>query len=266
MPEYRDIRYAISKPLAHITLDKPQKLNALSWSTMAEIESAVERADDDDDVRVVVIAGAGRGFCSGMDLSERTPESEWSPRPEKGREMLMRSRHLFTSRVYRCRKPTIAAVNGVAAGAGFSLALACDIRIAAESARFSAIFVKRATVADTGCTWQLPRLIGMERALRMMWTGRLVPAMEALQIGLVSEVVPDGELMKRVEEVAMEIANGPAIAIEMDKRLAHEGLFRTLDDQIEQEEYSMNVTNRTEDFKEGASSFREKRDPVFKGR
>jgi 2-(1,2-epoxy-1,2-dihydrophenyl)acetyl-CoA isomerase len=263
---YTDIIYAVENGIGRITLNKPEKLNAMSWSTWAEIERAIKEAEEDDATKVVVITGAGRGFSAGTDLTDTRPESEWETRPFDGRDEQMRSRYLGCAQIYHCRKPTIAAVNGVSVGAGLSLALACDIRIASEKARFSAIFVKRAIVADTGSTWFLPRLVGMENALKMLYTGKMVAADEALQTGLVSEVVPADELDARVTALATEIATGPSVAIELMKRLAHESFDKSLEVQIEHEEYLQRITHNTEDAAEGRNSFLEKRDPVFKGR
>jgi len=263
---YQDIRYDVQDGIARLTLNKPDKLNAMSWSTWAEIERAIDETDQNDDAKVLVITGEGRGFSAGTDLTDTRPEPEWQPRPFEGRDAQMRSRYLATEQLYHCRKPTIAAVNGVAVGAGLSLALACDIRIASQTARFSAIFVKRAIVADTGSTWLLPRLVGMEHALKMMYTGRMVPADEALQIGLVSEVVAPDDLAARVTALATEIATGPSVAIELMKRLAHEAYDASLAVQIEHEQFLQDITHRTQDAEEGRRSFLEKRDPVFKGR
>ncbi len=260
----QDILYEVEDGVARITLNKPDKLNALSWSSWAEIETAIETANEDDDVRCVLITGAGRGFSAGTDLTARSVDS--MPRPYQGRTGALRTVHLCTATVYDCRKPTIAAVNGVSVGAGLSLALACDIRIASDTARFSAIFIKRGLSADTGSTWFLPRLIGIERALEMLYTGRLVGAAEAEKIGLVSEVVAPDELMQRANALAQEIARGPTLAIEIDKRLAREGMQRNLVEQIEAEEYLQEITHKSEDAKEGGLSFLEKREPVFKGR
>ncbi|MCC6382566.1 MAG: enoyl-CoA hydratase/isomerase family protein [Dehalococcoidia bacterium] len=263
---FTDIRYETGGGLARLTLNKPDRLNALSWGTWAEIESAIHRADHDDEVKCVVLTGEGRGFSAGTDLTVQGDGSSWPDRPVRGRQAKYRSRYLGAATVYHCGKPTVAAVNGVAVGAGFSLALACDIRVASEAARFSAIFVKRAIVADTGCTWFLPRLVGMERALELMYTGRMVSAEEALRIGLVSEVVPPDQLQARVTALATEIARGPSLAVELNKRLAHEGLTRGLDEQIELEQFLQQVTLTSEDAAEGRRSFLEKRDPVFQGR
>ena len=263
---FNDIIYSVDHGVARLTLNKPEKMNALSWGSWSEIENAIVAADSDDDVKVILITGAGRGFCAGTDLTTGTKESDWPSRPLTGRPGMMRSRFLGTSQVYRSRKPTIAAVNGASVGAGFSLALACDIRVASEAARFSAIFVKRAIVADTGSTWFLPRLVGIENALKLLYTGRIIDAQEALRIGLVSEVVPHDELMERASALAMEIANGPSVAIELIKRVTYDGLSRDLDTQIQMEQFLQGITSTTEDVKEGRQSFLERRDPVFKGR
>ncbi len=264
--EFTDIRYDVTGNVARITLNKPEKMNALSWGSWAEIEQAIALADNDDDARCVLITGEGRGFCAGTDLTVTTNEDQWPARPYTGRNGRVRSRYLGTSDVYNCRKPTIAAVNGASVGAGFSLALACDIRIASEAARFSAIFVKRAIVADTGCTWFLPRIVGPAKALEMLYTGRLVGAQEALTMGLVNEVVPADQLMPRALALAGEIAHGPSLAIELDKRLVREAFERDLESHTELEQFLQGYTHSTEDAAEGRKSFLEKREPVFKGR
>lgn len=262
--DLRDILYEVEDGVGRITLNKPDKLNALSWGSWAEIETAIEAANEDDAVRCVLITGAGRGFSSGTDLTVGADDDR--PRPYQGRAGVLRTVHRCTATIYDCCKPTIAAVNGVSVGAGFSLALACDIRIASETARFSAIFIKRGLSADTGSTWFLPRLIGMDRALEMLYTGRMVEAAEAERIGLVTEVVAPDQLLERAHALAREIASGPTLAVEINKRLAREGMQRNLPEQIEAEEYLQAITHRSEDAKEGRLSFLEKRDPVFKGR
>lgn len=262
--DLQDILYEVADGVGRITLNKPDKLNALSWGTWAEIESVVEAANKDDAVSCILITGAGRGFSSGTDLTGGASEDQ--QRPYQGRSGTLRSLHRCTQTVYDCPKPTIAAVNGVAVGAGLSLTLACDIRIASDVARFSAIFIKRGLSADTGSTWFLPRLIGMDRALDMLYTGRLVGAEEAERIGLVTRVVAAEDLMDNANALAKEIASGPTLAIEIDKRLAREGMQRNLTEQIEAEEYLQRITHESEDVKEGRLSFVEKREPVFKGK
>jgi len=262
--DFKDIVYEVKDGVAQITLNKPDKLNAMSWGTWAEIETAMAEANGDDAVRCVLFTGAGRGFSSGTDLTGGADESQ--QRPFQGREGAMRSLHRCTDTVYHCTKPTIAAVNGVSVGAGFSLALACDIRIAAEKAKFSAIFIKRGLSADTGSTWFLPRLVGMDRALDILCTGRMVEADEAFRIGLVTRVVPGDDLMDEANALAQEIAAGPTLAVEINKRLARDGMNRELSEQIEAEDYLQRITHSSEDAKEGRLSFVEKRPPVFQGK
>ncbi len=266
MSAFNDITYAVEHGIARLTLNKPEKMNALSWGSWAEIETAIADAEADDAVKVVLITGNGRGFCAGTDLTGQGGEADWPKRPLQGRPGMMRSRYLATAQIYHCKKPTIAAVNGASVGAGFSLAMACDIRIASEAARFSAIFVKRAIVADTGSTWFLPRLVGIENALKLLYTGRIIDAAEALRIGLVSEVVPADELAERSSALAKEIATGPSVAIELIKKVTLDGLTRDLDTSIQMEQFLQGITSKTEDVTEGRQSFLERREPVFKGR
>ena len=263
--EFRDLLFQVDDHVAWITLNRPEKLNAATWSTWAEVETAIDQAEADDDVRCVVITGAGRGFCAGTDLTADPTQPEF-PRPVQGRAAALRSRFLGPERVHRCRKPVIGAINGAAVGAGLSLALSCDIRVAASSARFSAIFVKRGISPDTGVTWFLPRLVGNDRALEMLWTGRLVGAEEAKSLGLATEVVADDQLRARATELAHAIAHGPSVAIEIAKRLVRDSEGRDLVTQIEQEEFMQAATRGTEDAKEGRLSFLEKREPRFTGR
>lgn len=265
MPRFTDLLYEVKDNTAWITLNRPDKLNAVTWSSWAELETAIDLADADDDVRCVVITGAGRGFCAGIDLTA-DPGAPQYPRPIEGRAALLRTRYLGPERVHRCRKPVIAAVNGVAVGAGLSLALAADIRIAAHSARFSAIFVKRGISPDTGATWFLPRLVGTDQALLMLWTGRMVGAEEAKAIGLATEVVPDESLIEHTAALASEIAHGPSIAIEIAKRLVYESANRDLVTQTEHEQFLQQITQGTEDANEGRLSFIERREPRFTGR
>lgn len=263
--EPRDIDYGVEDGVAWITLRRPEKLNALTWSSVGELETAFDIAETDDEVKVIVVAAEGRAFCSGLDLGSTAPTAADHPRPGSTRQLVMRSRHLYVSKVYNCIKPVIAAVNGVAAGTGMSLALACDVRIVSADASFSPVFVKRAAVADTGSTWLLPRLIGEERALRALWSGRTIPAAEAVEIGLASEIVEPSQLRARVEAVALEIARGPSLAIELDKKLVRHGHRRSFEDQVQMEEYYLQTTRASQDAAEGLASFREKRDPIFKG-
>ena len=260
---YEDIIYEVQDGIARLTLNKPEKLNALSWDTWAELESAWTEAQNDDGTNVLLMTGAGRAFSAGTDLTAHTTAGR--PRPYPGRVGQLRTRHLGPALLYSLQKPTIAAVNGVCVGAGLSIACACDIRIASEAARFSAIFVKRALNADTGSSWHLPRLVGREQAMRMLFTGEMVPAERALAMGLVSELAPAAELEERALALAGEIARGPSVAIEIMKRLVRESETTSLRNHIELEEYLQRITYQTSDVEEGRLSFLEKREPVFRG-
>lgn len=262
---YRDILVERQDGIVLVTLNKPDKLNAMTWDSWAEVEDALAQADRNDEDKVVVFTGAGRGFCSGTDLTADQTSTD-TPKGEPSRRQKLRSRYLVTSSVIGCAKPTIAAVNGAAAGAGFSLALACDIRIASEQARFAAIWSRRALVPDLGCSYLLPRIVGTAKALEMMYTGDIIDAQEALGIGLVSRVVPHQELMPAVMELAGRIARGPSIAIELTKRLAYRDQMEALAAQTEYEEHLQSICNQTEDVQEGRRSFIERREPNFKGR
>ena len=262
---FEDILWEIDEDgVARLTLNKPAKLNAISLDTAAEIEHAVALANDDDAVRCILITGAGRGFSSGTDLTARGGDRVERPFPARAR--LTRSTMLAPASLYNGAKPSVAAVNGVCVGAGFSLALACDIRIASTEARFSSIFVKRGIVPDSGASWLLPRRVGLEHALRMMYTGRMVGADEARAIGLVSEVAPPDELMARASALAREIARGPSVAVEASKKLVRESLHRGIEEQTEMENFYQNFMQQTEDVKEGRLAFIEKREPDFRGR
>ena len=264
--ELNDIRYDVVDNTAWITLNRPEKLNAMTWGSWAEVEQAIAAADQDDEVRCVVITGEGRGFCAGTDLTNQTSEDDWPQRPLGGRPGRVRSRYLATADIYNCKKPTIAGVNGVAAGAGFSLAVSCDVRFASDQARMTTVFTKRAIVADTGSTWLLPRLVGSSVAMDLFYTARMVEAEEALRIGLVNYVVPHESFRARLEEYAASIAHGPSLAIELDKTLVHTWQDRTLEEQIEREQFLQSYTSGSEDAREGRMSFLEKREAVFRGR
>jgi 2-(1,2-epoxy-1,2-dihydrophenyl)acetyl-CoA isomerase len=250
--------------VALLTLNRPQRLNAVRWHSWDEIEDAIQSLTSDDQVRVLVITGSGRGFCSGTDLVESRPLPDL---PAVGRGERHRAPYASTAKLIACPIPTIAAVNGVAAGAGLSLCLACDIRIASETARFSAIWSQRGLLADFGATYLLPRLVGMSKGLELMYTGDIIDAEEASRIGLVSRVVAADDLMPTSMALAERLAQGAPIAMEGVKRLAYRQWSAELEEHVRLEEfYQRTRTMDSEDAREGVQSFMEKREPRFEGR
>jgi 2-(1,2-epoxy-1,2-dihydrophenyl)acetyl-CoA isomerase len=241
-----------------ITLNRPDVLNALDDAVHAGLAAALEQARDPA-VRAVVLTGAGRGFCVGQDLQA------FRGGARDVAESLRTTYHPNVLAIRALPKPVIAAVNGAAAGAGLSLALACDARIAAESARFVPAFINIGLVPDSGGTWLVRRLLGSARAFEWLTTGRRLTAQEALQWGLVSEVVADTELAERAQEVAELFAAMPTQAVGETKRLLDAAETSTFEEQLELEATTQARLTRTFDFREGVAAFVEKREPQFTG-
>ncbi len=242
-----------------ITLNRPDVLNALTSNTHRELVGALRDARADD-VRAVILTGAGRGFCVGQDLTEfREGAGDVADR-------LRSNYHPTVHAIRALEKPVIAAVNGPAAGAGLSLACACDIRIAADTASFVPAFINIGLIPDSGGTYFISRLLGPARAFEWMSSGRKLTAAEAHAWGLVSEVVEADELSARAAEVAATYAALPTRGIGFTKRLFDRAPQSTLDEQLEREAELQAAATRTEDFAEGVAAFLEKRDPQFRGR
>jgi len=242
-----------------ITLNRPDVLNAFDAAMHRALQAAFKEARDDE-VRAVVVTGAGRGFCVGQDLTEfREPTGDIG-------ERLRGSYHPTILALRNLDKPVIAAVNGAAAGAGLSLALACDLRIAADSATFIPAFINIGLVPDSGGSFFATRLLGYARALEWLATGRKLSAAEAHAWGLVSEVVEADGLAARAAAFAAELAALPTRGIALTKRLLDHAQTATLEEQLEREAQLQAVATRTEDFREGVAAFLEKRPPRFKGR
>jgi 2-(1,2-epoxy-1,2-dihydrophenyl)acetyl-CoA isomerase len=242
-----------------VTLNRPDVLNALDAATHKALAAALKQARADD-VRAVVLTGAGRGFCVGQDLTEfRDDAGDIGTR-------LRGNYHPNIKAIRALEKPVIAAVNGAAAGAGLSFACACDLRIASDQATFVPAFVNIGLVPDSGGTFFVTRLVGQARAFEWLCSGRRLTAAEAQQWGVVSEVVGADALSARAAELATELAALPTRAIGMTKRLLDRAPTAALEDQLEWEAQLQTVATRTEDFREGVASFLEKRPPYFHGR
>ncbi len=247
-----------------LRLNRPDVLNAFSDDLLERLGKEAKTAARDDSVRCVIITGAGRAFCAGQDL-DSVKERMNDPEPTPLGAHLQKRYNPLIATLRTMEKPVIAGVNGVAAGAGCSLALACDIRVAAESASFIQSFIKVGLVPDSGATMLLPRLIGMGRAMEMTCTGRKVDAAEALEWGLVNQVVPDNELQAATTKLADKLANLPTRGIGLTKRAFNRGWTADLDDQLAYEAMLQTTASQTEDHIEGVTAFLEKRPPKFKG-
>jgi 2-(1,2-epoxy-1,2-dihydrophenyl)acetyl-CoA isomerase len=250
---------------ARITLNRPDRLNAMTTQTSDELVDAFAGLGADEDVRCIVITGEGRGFSAGQDLTEFRGEYE------AGRERdieghLRATYNRLILQVVETPKPVIAEINGVAAGAGLSLSLACDLRVASDAARFTLAFVKIGLIPDSGATWHLSRLVGYARALELSITGELIDAKRALEIGLVHRVVPADGLRDEVDLLAKELAALPTRAIGETKRLFRENQWGTLAEALDREALSQGEMGRTHDHLEGVAAFHEKREPKFEGR
>jgi enoyl-CoA hydratase/carnithine racemase len=262
---YKCLLYDQRDGIVTMTLNRPERLNALGDTLRQDLYDAIMRASGDPDVRVIVLTGAGRGFCSGGDVKAMNE----AKRANRGRPLMEQVAPIRDQVILAMRQapqPIIAAVNGPAAGAGMNLALACDMRLAATTARFGETFVKRGLHVDWGGTYFLPRLVGMAAACELIFTGAIIDADEALRLGIVSRVVAPEDLMPATLELARTIAAGPPIAIRLAKRALYRSQEVDLPAALEFETYAQNICSETEDAREGIRAFVEKRDPAFQGR
>jgi enoyl-CoA hydratase/carnithine racemase len=262
---YECLIYEVKDAVATLTLNRPDRLNALGGTLRDDLHDAIARSAADPEVRVMIITGAGKGFCAGGDVKAMNEAKEGRrERPLMEKIAPGRDRTLLAMR--DAPQPIIAAVNGAAAGAGMNLALGCDIRLASTAAKFSQAFVKRGLHPDWGGTYFLPRVVGMAKACELIFTGAVIDAAEAMRLGIVSQVLPPEELLPAAQTLARAIAAGPPIAI----RLAKRGLYRNAESDLrtalEYETFAQNTCFETEDATEGIRAFVEKRAPQFKGR
>ena len=259
-----------------LTLNRPERKNSVSPELREELLAALDEARSDDEIRCIVITGAGDAFCSGVDLTRskvtkdaatvEQPAEPRAPDLRQIREAMKRGMQRVVTAIWELDKPVIASVNGVAAGGGAQLALFCDLIVASESARFIEIFAKRGLAVDSGGGWILPRLIGLAKAKELVFFAEPLSAHDALSIGLINRVVPDDSLEGATNEWASRLAAGPTRAIGFSKRLLNRAIDSDLAEALDEESAVQALNSTVADFKEGMRAFAEKRSPEFKGR
>jgi enoyl-CoA hydratase/carnithine racemase len=272
---YQDVLYHVADRVATVTLNRPDKLNAWTARMEEEATQALREAANDDNVRAIILTGAGRGFCAGADMSLLRAVSQSGAAPTvssaggsgvehpNGRPDFRR-KHVWLLSI---PKPVIAAINGPAVGLGFVIPLYCDLRIASEQARFSTIFGKRGLVAEYGLAWMLPRLVGLGNAVELLFSAHTIDAAEALRIGLVNRVIAQEEFLESVQSYAAEMAaNLSPRSLRVMKHQIYEAQFQTLGQAMDLASEEMMRSFDTEDFREGVAHFVEKRAPAFTGR
>lgn len=275
---YETIEYSVDQHVATITLNRPDRLNAITSQLELELLEAMRTADVDDDVRVIVFTGNGKGFCAGADIEllQSVTQTDWATAdieakrqeymPERPHDTAPTDFQKTWSYFPAISKPIIGAINGAAVGLGFVLQLYCDIRIASDKAKFGTAFAQRGLIAEHGASWLLPRMVGISNALDLLYSARIIDAQEALRMGLVSRVVPHDELTDVVREYAHMLATSTSPRSQrVMKKQVYNALFTDLGDAIEAANDEMFLSFKCDDFKEGLAHFVEKRAPQFTG-
>lgn len=254
------IDYRLDGHVAVVTLNRPDKLNAMTDPMYSRVKDLFHEFQTDDKVRAVVLCGAGRAFCSGSDVTTMVNTGVVAGRAR------MQTRHAMINAIVNVEKPVIAAVRGVAAGIGFSMAMACDLIVASDNAQFSQIFKKIGLVPDGGAVYFLTQRLGLARAKELVYTARMLPAQEAREWGLVNRVVPDADLEANALAWARELAGSATFALALAKKMFQAMYEPTLETQLEAENQYQSIAKHTEDHLEGVAAFKEKRAATFKGR
>lgn len=269
--------YHVTGQVATITLNRPDKLNAWTAIMEGEVRAAIEEAEQDENVRVIVLTGAGRGFCAGADLSLLSTVAEKGldeARRAQAMQPIGRSREAGRADFQKkysyfpaVTKPVIAGINGPVVGLGLVIALYCDLRFASDSARFGTAFAQRGLIAEYGMAWMLTRLVGHANALDLLFTARMIDAAEALKMGLVNQLYPQEVFLESVQKYARDLAaNVSPRSVRVIKRQVYDAMFQTLAESFEVSEQEMLASLQSDDFKEGVAHFIEKRAPAFTGR
>ena len=262
MPEYETIAWENIEGIGFLTLNRPEKHNAMNLIMLREIGDRLEACHTDKSVKVIVLKGAGEDFCSGGDLKEHPFLAAESRLLQ---EDLIRPNHRIPMAIRRLPQPVIGALHGLVGGGGLDLALACDIRIAAEDARLGVLFTRIGLIPDMGGTYLLPRLVGASKALELMFTGDLIDAAEAHRIGLVNRVVDRGDLETAVAEFAARLARGPLQSYRINKKAVYRNMEQSIEHALEMELSGQCELVRTQDLKEAIDAFKQGRKPKFKG-
>ncbi len=268
------VRFEVEESVGVVTLNRPDRLNAVTWEMASDLVELFREVCHRDEVRVLVLTGAGRGFCSGGDAEFISGEGDRPlpglSDPERALPRYQRKSPAgpfaeFTRSIVAVEKPVIAAIHGAAVGAGLAYALACDRRIADTTARMSAIFVRRGFSPDCGLSYFLPRIVGLSTALMLVETGKMLDAEAARDAGLIDELVPEGQALARALDYARELATGASVAVDLARRFIHKSLSSTLDEMLDYEAIAGTVSAATRDAREGTQSFLDKRKPKFEG-
>ena len=257
------ILYTVQDHVATITFNRPENQNTISGAMLAKLSQLLIESDADDEIRAIVITGAGKFFCAGLDLRGSDITDNLTKENKKPANLDLRNTPPTV--LHNLDTPTIAAINGSAAGYGMDLALGCDIRIMTDGAKLAAAFTSRGVVPESGGTWILPRLIGWSKASEIIFTGKTLSAKESEEMGLVSKVVNSNEIYEEASVLAGKIAKNAPLAVQASKRMMRMGLNENFDDHVHHVFLQLLPLFQSEDFKEGMLSFMEKRDPDFKG-
>ena len=260
--EYSNIILEIKDKVAFLTLNKPETLNALSDDLCSDLMDIITKLEDEESVRVLVITGAGRAFSAGGNIKKMQERisSNWTLLEDRNRTL---NTHKLLKKIYHYKKPIVMGINGIAAGAGCNLALSGDISIACESATFVQAFIKIGLVPDWGGTFHLVRLIGIQKAKDLIFTGRKVTAIEAEKMNMISRVVPDTDFTRYINDYALNLASSPLQAILLSKNMLNKSYNETFENMLDYEAYAQLVARRTNDHIEGVKAFLEKRKPTF---